>query len=212
MKNRPHHGARATGPDSGRVPRLSVLRVRHARTRRLYALLCAVLWVLGFDIGPGLHLAAHELLDHHHHGSSSHVDVHEGEAPEDGAHGHDEHGHDEHGHGHGHGHDGEPEHGHDENGHEAREHPADATPPDFAPVLSLALDQAPVAEAVARCADDLSHGAHALAHRGVAASPTSPPWPAIAVAPWVPLNRAERSVDPIRSRTPRCVRARGPPV
>jgi hypothetical protein len=165
--------------------------------RRLHALLLCVLWVAGFEVGPGLHVAAHDWLEHHHHGSSSHVEVAERE----------EHGHDGHGHGHGHGHDG---HGHG-HGHEGDWHEVEV---EFVEPLLGSTDLLAETgrDAVVRCADDFGHGAHSLAHRAVAAFPASPPWPSVAVASWVPLTRAERSVDVIRSRAPRCARARGPPV
>lgn len=174
-----------------------------------------MLWVVGFDVGPGLHVAAHEWLGHHHHGSSSHVAVAEE------AHGHEHGGHEHGGHEHGdHGHEHdahEHEHEHDAHEHDAHdEHDALAAADDdvefVEPVVGKDALLVADAEAVAQCADDFGHGAHSLAHRGVAAFPTPPAWPSVAVATWTPLTRAERSFDPVRSRAPQCARARGPPV
>lgn len=181
------------------------------RFRRLHALLLCVLWVAGFEVGPGLHVAAHDWLEHHHHGSSSHVEVAEREEHEGHGHGHDGHGHDGHdGDGHdGHGHGGR---GHDGHGHGGEGDWHEVEVEFVEPLLgSTDLLAETGRDAVVRCADDFGHGAHSLAHRAVAAFPASPPWPSVAVASWVPLTRAERSVDVIRSRAPQCARARGPP-
>ncbi len=155
-------------------------------------LLC-LLWMVGFEVGPGLHVAMHEHLGHHHHGPQA--DVH-AEASHEHEH---EHEHEAHGHEHEH-----AAHGHDHD----HDQVVEWSEPRFEHETWLAV--APQDEA--RCLDDLGHGAHALAHRSIAAFPAASPWPPISVAPWTPLSRTESCRDPIVERTPRAVRARGPPA
>jgi hypothetical protein len=45
--------------------------------RRGLAALALVTWALGFEVGPGLHVACHEWLEEHHH-PGDHDDDHEG--------------------------------------------------------------------------------------------------------------------------------------
>lgn len=44
--------------------------LRHQRRRSIAALAC-LLWVLGFEAAPNLHIGFHNLLPHHHHGSEA---------------------------------------------------------------------------------------------------------------------------------------------
>jgi hypothetical protein len=77
---------------------MSRVRVLATRDRRALVGLFAALWVLGFELGPGLHMALHDRLARHQHGHVHHDDSGHGHGHGRGhAHGH--------GHGHGHGHD-----------------------------------------------------------------------------------------------------------
>gem|GEM_PF-2246301 len=214
-----------------------MLRSSQPRLRRLHALVLCVLWLVGFELGPGAHIAFHELLAHHHHDSADHVDVdahdHEHALADEHEHAYlEEHEHaylEEHEHEHEHAYLDESEYEYldehaylDEHEHiEEHEHgeelaDAEELAGQFEPApVSLPFADDPeilLAEDVARCADDFGHGTHALAHRGIAAMPTPPAWPPVAVAPWAFLSRT--SCDPSRvcDRTPSCTRARGPPV
>ncbi len=78
--------------------------------------------------------------------------------------------------------------------------------------LRAAERQALEVLAVARCRDDAGHGAHALAHRGVAVVSAPSAWPPLARAPLVGRLSTPRAATGPLARRPRHVRARGPPA
>ncbi len=114
------------------------------RRRRWFAATACVLWLLGVEVLPDLHLAFH--ADDHTHGADGtivRVGAHGGDADHDrdhtAAHAERGHGH-EHGHGHGHGHD----HGHGGVPEALAALPADA-PLALAPLADDPLADAPLA-------------------------------------------------------------------
>ncbi len=100
--------------------------------------------------------------------------------------GHHHHAGDAHEHDHGHG-------AEDKHGHWAPEVPAD-----------------PPRDGAGRSRDD--HGAHALAHRSLAAAPTPPPWPPVAEAAVTRHAHAAALTQLVSTRTPQREHARGPPA
>lgn len=175
------------------------------------ACLAVVLWVLGFEVAPNLHLGLHDHLAPHSH---------------DGVVAQAEHAHDHHDADHGHAHDDAPHHHPDDAGHhpgDAAHHhddhhasPADshesaAHEPEFADSdRHDAADDARDAPAASRL--DPSHGDHDLLHRGVAIATPPIAQPSIAQAPVSVLARLHSLVDRPSSRAPLVLRARGPPT
>ncbi len=154
-------------------------------SRRGLALIGALLWLLGVEALPNLHLGLHGVLAPHEHGGRA-----DGHARHDAAHDHD------HDHDHAHAHTHEHEHG---------DHRDDAVP------AGLGLDErdhehaelTPIAPA---------HGRHDLLHRGVAITQPPAAWPVGASAalewvPWLPTARGRPY-----SNEPEHARARGPPA
>src|SRR5687767_10642465 len=87
---------------------------RHT-ARRLFAALACLVWVLGFEVVPNVHVGMHELFGHHHHGVGEHeherVAVErEHHEPEHGDADHHDHGDADHRHDHG---DADHHHGDD---------------------------------------------------------------------------------------------------
>ncbi|MBL8948372.1 MAG: hypothetical protein JNK45_34675 [Myxococcales bacterium] len=192
-------------------------RDRPARAR-VCAWLAVVLWILGVEVAPNLHLGLHDVLAPHTHGVAEHVES---------DHGHDhwfeldldahEHGAD-HDHGVEHGHDHGVEHGHD------HAEVADAGPhgSEFAGVRVAAEDLehaagaddarvvAPARAVASRL--DPGHGDHDLLHRGIAIA--CPPLAALSVAQAdvVVLARLHPRSDRPFTRALGRPRARGPPT
>jgi hypothetical protein len=210
-------------------PRTSA-RDRPARAR-VWGCLAVLLWVLGVEVAPNLHLGLHDVLAPHTHGVAAH-----GEAEHDHEHWFeleldlDAHEHDDaadHDHAvepvHEHGHDHGVEYGHDHGvGHDHAEL-ADSGPhwPEFAGVrvaagnlehAAAAHDARVVAPARAIASRfDPDHGDHDLLHRGIAIA--CPPLAALSVAqaPVVVLARLYPRSDRPYTRALGRPRARGPP-
>lgn len=195
---------------------------------RVWGWFAVVLWILGVEVAPNLHLGLHDVLAPHTHGVAA--------AHGDPDHGHDHwfeldldvHGHD-HGHAADHDHAVEHDHGHAADHDHAVEHVhdrrdvADAGPhgPEFAGVRVAAedlehaagADDARVAVPARAVASrlDPDHGAHDLLHRGIAIA--CPPLAALSVAQadvivLAPLHpRSDRPFTRALGRP----RARGPP-
>lgn len=164
-----------------------------------------VLWILGVEVAPNLHLGLHDVLAPHTHGIAAH----------DGSdHGHDhwfeldldahaaDHGHD-HGHDHGEATDPGP-HGPEFAGvrvaAEDVEHAAGADD---------ARDLAPARAIVSRF--DPDHGDHDLLHRGIAIACPPLATPSVAQAPVVALAQLHLRSDRPFTRALGRPRARGPP-
>jgi hypothetical protein len=179
---------------------LGHLEMRHSRhgLRRLLAALACLVWVLGFELVPNLHVGMHEAFGHHHHGVAGvHVVAERG----------DDHDHD-HDHDHVHVHDHVHDHGAAEDHQHAEDHEHGAAEPE---AIALAVVEPPVEAAVA-CESITEHGRHSLAHRGIAATPA--PWglAPVASAPWTTISRVCTPAAEPRSRRPQTTRARGPPA
>jgi hypothetical protein len=169
------------------------------RRRRLLAGSAVALWMLGFELIPGLHIAVHDRLASHDHADAhgSHADaLADGHGPFRGQvqTGPGDRG----GHGHAHGH----RHAGDHDGHRGHELAAtvDAGP---GPLDSITLP---------RPSDrDPGHGAGSLTHRGLAAvDPPPPP----RLPDLLPVDTSPRPLEPYdapRSSGPLTVRGRGPP-
>jgi hypothetical protein len=222
----PRHGAGSRRPAVSRDPvrggrRMSLSRVsaisntchRRSRTgrardrrRRLLAGAAVALWMLGFELIPGLHIAVHDRLASHDHADAHgrHADAHGGhaDARTDGhgpfrgqvQTGRGDRG--EHGHADGHRHAG----GHDDHrGHELAA-TVDAGP---GPLDSVTPP---------RPSDrDPGHGAGSLAHRGLAAVDPPPPARLPDLSPVDTSPRPREPSDAPRSSGPLTVRGRGPP-
>lgn len=167
----------------------------------------ALLWLLGVEALPNLHLGLHGLLAPHEHGAPAHASArHRAHAHDDHAHEHGEH-HGEHGqHAHGH---AEPDHDHaehePEHDHDHAELRDEALPHDELRWDERDHDHAEVAPIAPR------HGQHDLLHRGVAITQPPSPWPVGASAeldwvPWLPTACGRPY-----SNVPERARARGPP-
>jgi hypothetical protein len=136
-------------------------------TRRRIALVLTILWIVGFELMPWLHIALHDHLPHHHHEANGAdiVDDHDGEVDEHLADDHDAEV-DEHAADHDDDHDAEvDEHGvpvHVAHSH-AHHHDDDA---------EVALLRA------------LAHGRHSFAHHGIAV-----PAPGPVVTTPLPVDR-----------------------
>lgn len=246
----------------------------HPRRRRVSAMLrrpalaglAVLVWLLGVELGPGLHIARHAQHGHHHHAREEALvcALHDAAQPHGAAHGHQAPaGHDGH-------HAAAPEHHdtpatHEEHhaatlehhapvAHEyhgaadyavtpehpaAREHDAatgHAAADELPPTVDHHVDDAvagifehhgahvePSALALAERAPathehtaapdhgSVPHGAGSLAHRDLV--PLTPPLvlPPILSAPWQPLVVVSILRIAPRERTPRALRARGPP-
>jgi hypothetical protein len=191
-----------------------------------------LVWVLGFELVPNLHVGMHEAFGHHHHGVGEHAVGRRGEARGDGA-GHDRHAHDrDHDHGHdqvdahdhGHVHVHEHDHGQvddhqrghvhvDEHDHGYVDEHDHGHVDETVEQASLELAGAVVSSEIeAACESPDDHGRHSLAHRGIAVTPA--PWELAAVAssPWTSIERACTPVAEPRTRRSPTARARGPPV
>lgn len=157
-------------------------RARESRRRR-WALGACLLWVLGFELGPGLHVALHHRLEAH-----SHEGEHDKVA---GAHHHaaHDHDHDPHGHDHPHGSTHRPD-------YEAEAESDDAADDDRAAV---------------RAHERYRHGRHSLAHRGLAVTDPPPCEPCLPSAPLQRLLRFGPPPGGPTDRRPVRARARGPP-
>lgn len=129
------------------------------RRRDILALAALALWIAGFELAPNLHVGLHHLLpSHDHHGAASQVSGYTSRGrvrtvPGDGR-ARSSH---VHAHAHPHGSDGH-DHGHD---HEPAPEPTGEHGPGASPAPE--------------------HGAHSLAHRGLAALAPPP-----AIAPLIP--------------------------
>lgn len=53
--------------------------------RRLSAALVSVVWLLGFELTPNLHIGLHAWLEHHHHGDDDVHHEHDEDEPDHGA-------------------------------------------------------------------------------------------------------------------------------
>ena len=200
-------------------------RDRPARAR-VCAWLAVVLWILGVEVAPDLHLGLHDVLAPHTHGVADHDEPDHGHDHwfeldlDDHEHGHDHAGDQDHAVEHRH------EHGHDHGVEHGRDHAelADSGPhgPEFAGVRVAAedlehaagADDARVvvpARAVASRLDP-GHGDHDLLHRGIAIA--CPPLAALSVAqaPVVVLARLHPRSDRPFTRALGRPRARGPPT
>ncbi|HLU66663.1 MAG TPA: hypothetical protein VKZ63_10330 [Kofleriaceae bacterium] len=181
-------------------------RARRASARRAAAAwLALAIWIAGFELAPGLHVALHALWDHHAHGAGGAVRVERSRRARDqladeragrdrgrGDHGRDRARH-PHAAGPGHVHDhargGDHDHDHGETRPRRNRRPPSG-------------DDA-VRAVASRGGDHL--------HRGLAALDPPPP-PALALAR--PLRRAVRACAPLqapRSARPLVTRGRGPP-
>lgn len=199
--------------------------------RPVLAVVAALVWLLGVELGPGLHIARHGELGHHHHGASealacaSHqdgvaVDPHRYHAE----HGEGDHAVEEHEHAavdhHDHEHAAVDRHDHehaavDHHDHEHdHDHDVEPEPESADRIASVSVDfslVAPPATPVVHEPGAVPHGAGSLAHRDLV--PLTPPLvlPPILSAPWRPLVVAHvRCIAP-SERTPETLRARGPP-
>lgn len=165
------------------------------RRRRLLAGAAVALWMLGFELIPGLHIALHDRLAGHDHADAH--DNHAG-AQADGHgpfRGQVQTGRGDRGdHGHGHRHPGDDQHGHE------LAATVDAGPRPFDSLtLPRPHDRGP------------GHGTGSLAHRGLAA--VDPPPPA-RLPDLHPVDTTPRPLEPSdapRSSGPLTVRGRGPP-
>ena len=156
----------------------------------------ACVWVLGFELGPNLHLALHAHLPAHSHGESEapagpRVSVHYGEYFHVHAHGGSYHAH----------------------AHDPGSHTHSRVCPHTHQRLRRAVSGGRcewTALAPAESAPS-SHGAHSLAHRGLVL--LQPPPPPIFSAPLdtEPVAHLEPSTDQLRTRRPLVMRVRGPP-
>jgi hypothetical protein len=158
---------------------------RHT-TRRLFAALACLVWILGFEVVPNVHVGMHELFGHHHHGVGGHE--HERVAAVE----REQHEHDDADHHHDH---GDADHHHD-----------------HGDVLDVDLHATASQANQAACESMQEHGRHSLAHRDIAATP--PPWALadVAIAPFVLLDSPRTLVAEPFDRQPQAVRARGPPA
>lgn len=175
------------------------------RSRRAGALLACLLWIVGVELTPNAHLWLHESLGDHDHVGEASTEL-RGERrtnarsrvhakPPQLRH-HHEHRTDGRG-------------GHSHVGHQ---HPQPPKHESFADPGQPAAWTSPDEQAtVARQRTSRPHGAHVLAHRGLAVLGTRDPWPIPRAAP--------RGSAPVRtwpdetptSQRPSNVRARGPP-
>jgi hypothetical protein len=176
-------------------PRRSGARRAPGRGRRVLAGAAVALWMLGFELVPGLHIALHDRLGGHDHADAH--DSHAG-ARADGHgpfRGQVQTGPGDRDHGHAHRHAvGEDQHGHE------LAATVDAGPRPF--------DSITAPRPTGR---DPGHGAGSLAHRGLAA--VDPPPPA-RLPDLHPVDTSPRPLEPSdapRSSGPLTVRGRGPP-
>ncbi len=178
------------------------------RRRRVLAGAAAALWMLGFELVPGLHMAVHDRLASHDHADSHGHALHTGPGHDrPGHHGRDRRDDRDHAHGHDHA-DGQPaDHGHGvDHGHELAANAAPAglaTHP--APFDALSRPRAPDRD------HDPGHGAGSLAHRGLAAVDPPPPARLPDILPAATSPRPLEPTDVPRPTGPLVVRGRGPP-
>ena len=152
--------------------------------RRALALWGVLLWVLGFEVGPDLHIVLHGQIGAHVHGVA--VD-----------------------HDHDHDHDHVDDHVHDHAHDHAHGH-ADALV--RGPVeLGVAQDARDARHAAVSTVDP-QHGRHDLAHRGIAVLVPDVATPRVADADLASLPRLEPHSTFVFDRTPLHDRARGPPA
>jgi hypothetical protein len=222
------------------LPYLFCRRARPALAALLrspgFAVAAVLVWLLGVELGPGLHIARHGALGHHHHGAAEALACaahHEG--------GHAADGHDDAGPAH-HEHDAAPAHhaepAHHEHHAEPAHHEHHAEPAHHEPhaepahhehhaapahhervehgllATATAVLAPPPAEpaGVAQAPGAVPHGSGSLAHRDLV--PLTPPLalPPILSAPWQPLELSASFCAAPRERTPDVLRARGPPI
>ena len=141
-----------------------------------------LLWVLGFELGPDLHLAMHGALAPHVHG---HASQHEHE------------------HEHEHEHDVQDRHDASDHDHGAAHHSVATDHPIGARVAS--------GVALVRALDP-GHGRHDASHRGIAVKVPPSPMPVIVSADVLRIACVDQPHGQPHGRGPLHTRARGPPT
>ena len=165
--------------------------------RRCLAWLGALLWVLGFEVAPNLHLGLHDRLTPHTHGEVV---------------GRDDERHDHH--------DVEAAHAHHDDKHHDDEHHDDehelAVFPEFAAQQGQfkgSTTHGPPDPSLGAAASrpDPAHGDHDLLHRGLAVVTPQAVTPTVGQTPFVVVLCPQPLADRRLSRVPTRPRARGPP-
>jgi len=133
--------------------------------RRRVALLLAILWIVGFELVPWLHIALHDHLAPHHHDANGAdiADDHDAQVDEHAPAHHDDVTHDD-----------------DDLDAEVDEHGV----PVHLAASKAAEGHGAVPDAEARLSAALAHGAHSLAHHGIAV-----PVPTPAITSPLPVDR-----------------------
>jgi hypothetical protein len=198
------------------VRRMGSQYLRSRSTRARASLGLAVLWLVGFEVLPWLHVATHHHLGKHHHDQSGVViRDHVTEAPDDDRDAAvDEHAPHQHDEDHDEDHDGDP--AVDEHGASPRQS-ADGTPGQAHGAHAIAAHHRAASSACAALlldklvCDAISHGRHSLAHHDVATTT-----PALVLTTPLPVDRRliflleDTVIEPYSFSPGRAV-ARGPP-
>jgi hypothetical protein len=140
--------------------------------RRRVALSLAILWIVGFELVPWLHIALHGHLAPHHHDANGAdiLDDHDSAVDEHAPAHHDDGDHD----------DADHEHGDDDLDADVDEHGV----PVHLAASKAAEDRDATSDHEKHLLAALEHGAHSLAHHGIAV-----PVPAPAVTSPLPVDR-----------------------